>query len=196
MDRSRVWILGLMLTLTVALVRADDARLVDNPEYHGWDNAPIGTVVRSIGTTKVNGTTYKTKGSKTLVKRSPDSLTIDVQLIHDDPSGQDTPMPVDHRVIPAKVPPERLHVPAGMGGKATITGQATITIAGREFKCDIVEIEATVGKGAAKVRVKQWLSNDLIGRTVRYEAFVEQDGETMESTSEFVSLELAEEKPN
>lgn len=189
MPRSRVWMLGVMLMLIAPFIGAGDAKLVDNPAYHSWDDAKIGTVVHAAGTFESRGTKRKMKGSKKLIERTPDALTFELSSITTDPSGKVTKSTEMRQVVPAKIPPDRVNIPDDIEGKAKTVRQETITIAGKAYKCTVIKIEGTKSNGA-KSTTMRWHCDDVIGGTVRLETTTEYEGEKFITRLELGSIEI------
>ena len=191
MINARAWMLGLLMILTGALVGADDVQLVDNPAYHSWDDAPIGTTVHAAGTIETQGGKGNLKVSKKLVERTPASLTFELSSTFidlDDPNGKEMKQPASSQSVQAKISPDRINVPEEIDGKATVVGKETITVGGKSYECTVIKIEGT-RSGAVKVEMKRWNCDDVIGRTVRSETTMEKDGQKIITKLEVTSIE-------
>jgi len=189
MTRFRTLILSALM-LFVPLVGADDSQLVDDPAYRGWDDAAIGTVVHAVGTIESRGTTGSLKQSRKLIERTPESLTIELSSTITDPNGKVWPGPGKVYVVRAKVPLDRVHVPDEIEGSAKIIREETITIAGKSYKCTVIQVEGTMGSGSANVTDTRWKCDDVIGRTVRSETTIEREGEKVTTKLELDSIEI------
>lgn len=191
MRNARAWMLGMLMMLTGALVGADDAQLVDNPAYHSWDDAPIGTAVHAAGTIETQGGKGSLKVSKKLVERTPDSLTFELSSTFidlDDPDGKEVKQPASSQTVQAKISPDRINVPEEIDGKATVVGNETITVGGKSYECSVIKIEGTRA-GAVKVEMRRWNCDEVIGRTVRSETTMEKDGQKVMTKLEVTSIE-------
>lgn len=155
------------LMLIVPLAGADDSQLVDNPSYHAWDNAPIGTVVHLIGTYESGETTGQLTGSRKLIERTPEALTLVVSGTTTDESGEVSQLPGGQHVIKARVPQKRMNVPEEMEGIVKVVREETITVAGKSYKCTVIQLEGTYLITGSKVTVTRWNCDEVIGQTVR-----------------------------
>lgn len=165
---TRFCILSLSaMMMFVPLIGANDAELVDNPAYHAWDDAPIGTVVHVVGTAESGETIGKLRGSRKLIERTPDALTFELTATKTDHTGKVSSSPVRQQIVKSRVPPERANVPEEMEGSAKFVREETITVADKSYKCTVVQIEGTYLITGSEVTVTRWNCDEVIGQTVR-----------------------------
>lgn len=167
------------LTFAVAChASAEEAEMVDSPIYESWAKCLPGTKVFQTAETNVGGQLLVTDITMELVEVKPDMAIVDVSFTVKI-NGQARSAPAKRNELMAKVKKGSEMLPGDLKGTFKEAGTETLTIAGVDYLCKVVEFSGEKISRNAQGRVQQrgrlWLSTDLPGAQARMESYVDVD---------------------
>jgi hypothetical protein len=144
---------GLMLGLTFAAARADDAPKIDNPLFVAWSKFDTGASATAEGDiTTPDGQKMHVTGTDTLKEKNADNVKIDsVGQVgdHKDDPKTDT--------IPAKIAPDA----------AVKKGEEDVKVMDKTYKCTVYEMTAAAMGDEGDMKATCYISNEVPGGVVK-----------------------------
>jgi hypothetical protein len=165
-----------------------EEELVDNPAYTSWaSHKPDTTVTHEMKMT-ASGMEMTTEMTQKLLEVTPDAAVIEVRT-KTQVMGQTRESPAQKNTIKAKVPKSEADMsalPPGTKGTVKEAGNETVTVAGNEYDCKVIEFtgehQGMTSKG------KAWMSDAVPGNMVKTE--VESEGQmASKMTMQLVSID-------
>jgi hypothetical protein len=144
--------------------------MLDHPEFANWSRFPVGTSISRIRTVTNEFGEVKVTTRMWLESKSEKEVEVGSQIHVERPNEPLEENPESFTKYPAQ-----FGLPEGMDpdffllptAKARKTGEAIVTVDGREVTSEIFEWEESNETGP--MSVKLWRSNDIPGRIVRQE---------------------------
>ena len=162
---------------SVAASAVEDA----NPTYASWAKFKAGTSVKAVTETEVMGQKSKTEVTTTLVDVAKDKVTVEVKMAIE-VAGQKMEQPGNKLEIAAAGGGGVAATPsagsAGVPGADVKQGDEDVTIAGKTYKCHVVDATAKYGANATHSRT--YTSADVPGYVVKMD--VSTDGQMKSHT--------------
>jgi len=147
----------------VGTVSAEDAELVENPQFATWAKHKPGTAVKMQMTTNAQGQPMNMEITQTLAEITPDNAVIEVKTAME-MMGQKQEMPAQKVSVPAKVgkaEAAKANLPQGVNGDTKEVGTETITVAGKGYDCKVTEFSGE--QQGIKTKGKVWRCDEVPG---------------------------------
>lgn len=164
--RMMLALCAVLLVSTAA--RAQEAEMVENPQYAAWKSHAVGTSVSLSMDMSMAGMNMQQKAKQTLKSVADDQIIVEMEVEF---MGQQNKQEVP---IPAKVKKGNELLPEGVEGTAKVTGREKVTVAGKEYDCEVVEIEGQ--QEGNKMKGKVYRTNDIPGGVAKVEMSGEMPG--------------------
>lgn len=149
---------ALMAVAVMSLAAAQDAEMIDNPEYQGWKGQKAGAWVvwkteMDMGGMKMDNTTT-TKLKEITAEKAVIEETAEMDM-----GGQKRTMNLPARTLPAKIKKGT----DSEGSKCEVTGEGDeeLEVKGAKYKCHWVEMKVESKRGAMTLKV--WRTDKIIG---------------------------------